>query len=486
MTTRPMVKMERLTTGDAAFDRILDGGFPSRSINVVMGAPGAGKTLFALQMLFHLARRGKKALYFTTLSEPAVKLLGYMQQVAFFDAALVDELITFVDIGSELKERGSEAALATIVQRVEDDEPAVVVIDSFKALSEFVPDARLVRSLVYDLAVHMASWGATTFLLGEYVDEDITSRSEFAVADGIVRFGSSDRDHTTVRDVAVLKLRGSSYVSGQHFFDIGPNGVSFYPRVHMPSAESTAIISPSERVSTGVAGLNQLLGGGLPRASSTVVQGGTGTGKTLLGLHFLLDGMQRGEPGVLFTLEENVEQLTSIARNFGWELAELEKKGLIVEYTSPVEISTDRFLHRARRRIDEHGAKRAVIDSLSSLALGAPSPRRFKEVVYAISKHFRAAEVSLFMTMEIDGLLGSTQLSGHGISFAADNLLQLRYVEIDGRLERGISVLKARGIRHGTEVRRVTIGDRGMVVGEVFEGARGVLSGLVSPAGVRT
>jgi circadian clock protein KaiC len=152
-------------------------------------------------------------------------------------------------------------------------------------------------------------------------------------------------------------------------------------------------------------------------------------------------------------------------------------------YVSPVELSTDAFLDRARQLVEQVGARRAVLDSLTSLALGVPSQRRFKELVYAMTKHFRALGVTLNMNMEVAELLGSAQLSGHGISFAADNVIQLKYLEQDGRLDRGISVLKARGIRHATEVRRLNVEDRGVEVGAPFKGLRGVLTGLPTPTG---
>ena len=126
-----------------------------------------------------------------------------------------------------------------------------------------------------------------------------------------------------------------------------------------------------------------------------------------------------------------------------------------------------------------------MLDSLTSMELGVPSERRFKELVYAMTKHFRAQFVTLNLNMDIADLLGSAQLSGYGISFAADNVIQLKYVELDGKLERGISVLKARGVRHATDVRRMNFTDTGIEVGEPFKGLRGVLTGLPTPMGRR-
>jgi len=487
MRTEPKA-LELLSTGSPAFDRILGGGLPARSMTVIAGEPGAGKTLFALQMLFHLAKQGKKGLYLTTLSEPSLKLIRYMQQFSFFDQEAIGKLVTFVDLGSQVRAaaagpRGSDDLLRAITERVEDEGPAFVVIDSFKALREFLGDGQAVRTFVYDLSVHMAGWGAATLFVGEYTPAEVAGFAEFAIADGIIRFGTAREELTALRVVDVLKLRGADCVTGRHFFEISADGLTFFPRVRSPEAGARAVVASfAERASTGIAGLDEMLGGGLPRASSTVIQGATGTGKTLVGLQFLLEGARLGEPGVHFTLEETADQLRGIAHGFGWEVLELERRGLLTfSYASPVELSTDAFLHRARTLVGKVAARRAVLDSLTSMELGVPSQRRFKELVYAMAKHFRELGVTLNLNMEITELLGSAQLSGHGVSFAADNLIQLKYVEQAGRLDRGLSVLKARGVRHGTEVRRMRIGERGVEVGAAFENLRGVLTGLPTP-----
>jgi circadian clock protein KaiC len=477
------VPLERLSTGSAALDRILGGGLPVRSTTVVAGEPGAGKSLFALQMLFHLARQGKKGLYFTTLSEPSLKLIRYMQQFSFFDEEAIGSKLEFMDLGSVVRGRNADEVLKAIAERVEKEEPAIVVIDSFKAMLDLVAQAPSLRTLVYDLAVQMAGWGASALFVGEYTAEEIDGHAEFAIADGILRFGTQREGLTAVRVVDVLKLRGSDCVTGRHFFEISSEGLTFFPRVRSPDAsDHSSVASFDERASTGIAGLDEMLGGGLPRSSSTAILGATGTGKTLLGLQFLLEGARQGEPGIHFTLEETADQLRGIARGFGWDLLDLEQRRLLfISHASPVELSADVFLNQARQLIEEVGARRAVLDSLTSLELGVSSQRRFKELVYAMTKHFRALGVTFNLNMEVTDLLGSAQLSGHGISFAADNVIQLKYLEQDGRLDRGISVLKARGVRHATEVRKLSVGDGGVEVGAPFKGLRGVLTGLPTP-----
>ena len=482
------ITLDLVGTGNAALDRILGGGLPARSVTVVSGVPGAGKTLFALQMLFALARQGKKGLYFTTLSEPSLKLIRYMQQFSFFDERAIGSRVVFADLGSVLRKSGAQATLAEVAARVEREEPELVVIDSFKAVRDILGEGAELRTFVYDVAVHAAAWGATSLLVGEYADGDLASHAEFAIADGVIRLSNTRHELTALREVEVLKLRGANYVTGGHFYEIGSDGLAFFPRVRGPepsSFEETSEkhrVSSLERAGTGVLGLDAMLGGGLPRTSATIVQGGTGTGKTLLGLQFLLEGAEKGEPGVHFMLEETPDQLRAYALSLGWDLASFEARRLLtLSYVSPVELSPDRFLDRARQEVERVGARRAVLDSLTSMALGVPSDRRFKELVYATAKHFHTRGVTLSMNMEVADLLGRGQLSGYGVSFAADNVIQLKFVEIDGHLERGISVLKARGIPHAADVRKLKVGLSGIEVGAAFEGLRGVLTGLPSP-----
>jgi circadian clock protein KaiC len=478
---RVIAELSRLRTGVNALDSVLGGGFPTQSTTIISGEPGSGKTVLMLQILSHLARQGKKCLYFTTVSEPAIKLIRHMQLFSFFDPKLLDERILIGDLGSVIRTKGFEAALAHVTERCEDTDADVVVIDSFKAIHDLVPKSADSRRLIYDLAAQLASWGATTFLVGEYSLAEVTRLPEFSIVDGIVFLRNEANDLTRVREFEILKSRGSDYIGGRHFFEITGAGVLFYPRVTVP--RPAAEPSPVDgRVPFSVTGLDEMLGGGLPAASATLIEGGTGTGKTLLGLHFLTAGAAQGEIGLYFTLEESPSQLRAVARNFGLPFAEYERRGLLsVRYASPLELSPDRFLHEARALIEQTGARRVVLDSLTGLSLGVPSERRFKQLVYALSRHFRELGVTLVMTMEVPEVLGGGQLTGHGVSSITDNVILLRYLEVQGHLERAISVLKARTIAHSTELRAFSIIDRGASVGGPLRQLRGVLTGLPVP-----
>jgi circadian clock protein KaiC len=224
-------------TGDERFDAILGGGIPGQSVVVIAGEPGSGKTVLTLQLLFRAARQGKRCVYLTTLSEPAIKLIRYMQFFEFFDSDVLDECIHLADLGAAVRE-GGQRTLAELSAVIQQQEPGIVAIDSFKAIADLMPDTASARSFVYELATQTATWGATALLLGEYGAEDLSRRPEFAVADGILQLSAHRRELTSLRELEVVKLRGMGYVPGRHFFEIDQRGFFVYPRVRSPLSSS--------------------------------------------------------------------------------------------------------------------------------------------------------------------------------------------------------------------------------------------------------
>ncbi len=450
--------LERLSTGIPRLDEALGGGLPTRSTTVFAGASGTGKTVLALQTGFHLASEGKRVGYFTTLSEPPSKLLRYMQLYDFFDDEVFQQRISVADLGSTLRSDGAEAGISLLIDRVETSAFDLVVVDSFKAIHDLV-DPPGGRHLIYELAVSMAGWGATSILVGEYSMSELRTLPEFSIADGIIQFRSAIDELTLVRELEIHKLRGSAFYSGVHFYDLDASGLTFYPRVSGPSRIDRKADEVPDKVATRVEGLDEQLGGGLPRGSSTVVLGSTGTGKTVLGVTTILKAAQHGEPSILLALEETPAQLRGLAHGLGFDCAELERENLLdLRYSSPVELSPDRFLHGALDAVYRLGAKRVLLDSLTSLELSAISRKRFKELVYSLIKHLRALDATLMMTMEIlEGAAGG-RATESGISFAADNVIQLARQRKGEKLRRSATIIKARGVSHSESVCELAIG----------------------------
>lgn len=470
---------ETFWTGLAGMDvSILPNGCPVRSLNVIGGAPGTGKTVLALQMLFANATPENRALYFTTISEPTVKFLGFLQDFDFYDPDKMFKSIVVRDIGDAIQNQPLPQVIDTINRAIEAEQARIVVIDSFKAISDVVPEVDKLRIFAYNLAVQLVSSMCTAFLVGEYLPEDVSTVPVFAVADGILFLTFQTMGPCRQRYLEWHKVRGRPFVPGLHPFTITSSGVTAYPRMRTPdSFEEYAV--PSGQVSTGLDRLDELLTGGLPNGSATMLAGGAGTGKTLLGLHFILKGCDEGEPGVIVTFQENPSQLRRLAAGFGWDLASLEAQGrLKLVYSSPVEIQPDILANRLQAAVKRSGARRVLIDSLRDLEIATQNPTRYRDYVYSLVNDFKREGVTVLLTHEITELFGSFSLSEEGLSFISDNVILLRYVEMGGEISRAISVLKVRGSAHAKAILRYEINARGFVIGEPIRAATGVMTGL--------
>ena len=473
--------LKLVPTGVPNLDAILGGGIPLYSVNIIAGPSGSGKTILTQQIMFRNCRDDVRGIFFTTLSEPAFKMIRYQQQFSYFDLDRLNENLFYVDIGQVLRERGLDEALKVVSRHVEEREARFIAIDSFKAIDDLAGSRSEVRRFGYDLSVSLAAWTCTSFLVGEYTGEEILNEPIFAVADGIFYMTNSRQGMRNVRRLNISKMRGANYFTGDHPCTISSDGITVYPRIKTPPAPPRVHIT-GETVSTGVAGLDEMMHGGIPRGSVTLAAGGAGTGKTLISLHFILEGARRGEPGLYVTFQETPDHLKAIAGSFGWNLDEFIERGLVkVLYTSPVEMGVDEHTQTIKTAIDEIGAQRMVIDSLMDIEIATPDKVRFKDYVYSLVNYFRSRGITSLLTNEIPALFGPLQLSAHGISFISDNVILLRYVEIGSSLRRGISMLKMRGRDHDKMVREFEITADGLHILGSFGGWVSVLSGQPQP-----
>lgn len=479
------VEIKKIKTGVPNLDYVLDGGIPELSVSVVAGAPGTGKTVLTLQILFNAASPGRPAVYFATLGEPLVKLIRYQQQFAYFDPAKIDRSIFFVELGQVVRSQGLSGTLDAIGHKVRERNPILVAIDSFRAIEEMSLQETVytTRSFVHDLAVQLASWGTTSLLVGEYDEADIRLGSEFTVADGILWLTQETFGDSVVRRLQVVKLRGASPQPGRHAFRITSQGIEVFPR--FPAIEEPVEeVSGERRLKFGVPGLDNMLHGGLPPRQSTLIAGSSGTGKTLLSLHFIVEGARVGEPAVMVTFEEHPKEHYRKALSFGWDLQDLEKRNLLkVIYLRPVDLSMDEVLARVYEAVSDLKAKRVVINSISGIevALTPVGREDLREGLHRMVASLTAQGASVVMTTEIPELFGDVRISTQGISFLADNIIVLRYVEIESALQRAVTVVKMRTSSHDSELRRYQITSSGVRVEQPFTEYTGVLSGIPTP-----
>jgi circadian clock protein KaiC len=481
------VNIRRLPTGVPGLDEILGGGLPEYSFNIVAGAPGGGKTTLAHQILFANAGPKAPAIYFTVLGEPAIKMLRYQQQFTFFDVSKVDRgSIRFVNLSQLVLENDLNAVLDEINKEVEAAHAKIVVVDSFRTVvrkAQTTVSEMELQGFVQRLALSLTSWQATTFLIGEYVEGELRDNPIFTVADGLIWLYQTVERNSIVRRMQVMKLRGQESVPGMHTFRITNDGLQTFPRTFGLSVES-GHVKGKRRLSTGIAKLDAMLGGGIPEGESMLLAGPSGSGKSTLGMQFIDEGLKQGEPGIVAIFEELPAEHVNRAKMFGIDFVKPQKDGkLKLIYLRPLDLSVDETVHEIVRSVKEIGCKRLVIDSLVGFEMAlAPGFREdFRESLYRMIAALTRLGVTIISTVEIEEDFTSMDLSKFTVSFLADDILRMRYVSINGQFRKMLVVVKMRRSAHSIDMREYQITGKGLVIGEPMRGYRGLTSGIPEP-----
>jgi circadian clock protein KaiC len=474
--------INRLATGVQGLDQVLGGGLPEFSFNIIAGPPGCGKTTLSHQIMFALATPERPALYFTVLGEPPLKMLRYMQQFDFFDNEKVNRAIHFINLADHAASGDLDQVLAQIVAAVEKHGPSLVFVDSFRSVMlasqghgqghSFLT----VQQFVQQLGMLMTSWQATTFLIGEYFT-DADPNPVFTVADGLVWLRQSVLRNSVVRKMEIMKMRGQAIVPGLHTFRIDTQGIKVFspaPPAKRVAAATEPTARPRPRLSMGVAGLDALMGGGLPRGYSLLVAGPSGSGKTIMAAAFLAEGARCGETGVIAAFEQRPG--LSSART----VADLIANGRVgVVDTAEANLSVDEMSMLLTAEIKRLKATRVVIDSLSGFELAlAPTFREdFRESLARLVTALAETGATVLMTSELEDRYGDLRFSPYGTAFLTDAIIVQRYVEIDSRLQRVLAVVKVRSSWHANELRQFHIDGDGIQIDGMLADHDGLLGG---------
>jgi len=477
------VKINQLPSGVPDLDAVLGGGFPEYSFNVLAGAPGSGKTTLAHQIVFANASPERPALYFTVLGEPAIKMLRYQQNYSFFEADKVETEIRFINLTAEVLAGDLGSVLDRIVQEVEASNPRIVVVDSFRTVlrrrgDPATAEAQL-QGFVQRLALYLTTWQATTFLVGEYVIEEMRDNPVFTVADGLLWLTQSAERNSVVRKLQVVKLRGQASLPGLHTFRITDNGLQVFPRTFTIS-DWKARPPGMPRLSTGIAGIDEMMGGGIPAGDSVIVAGPSGSGKSVIATQFITEGVRLGQPGVIAVFEERPEEYVARSEQLGMDLqAGLDSNLLKVLYLRPLDLSVDETLREVLDTIAALGAQRVVVDSMNGFEMAlAPAFRQdFRESLYRMVGALTGVGVTIMTTVEVVTSFTDLQFTPHGISFLTDDIVLLRYIEIESQLRKIATVVKMRGGIHSRDIREYDITSEGMVIGERLQNYRHLLTG---------
>jgi circadian clock protein KaiC len=493
--SRGGASIRRLATGVPGLDDVLGGGLPEFSFNLVVGGPGSGKTTLVHQIMFANATAERPGLYFTILGEPPLKMLRYQQLYSFFDPAKVNGTIRFVSLGEAVMQQGLSSVLDSIVRQVEAASPGIVAVDSFRSMMRTVRGAERgeleMQGFVQRLAHHLTAWEATTFLIGEFTEPERQDHAVYTIADGLLALSQRAERNSIVRKLQVVKLRGQSELPGLHTFRITADGLRVFPRIPKPEedepAQRTASQHPTavpERLSTGVAGVDEMLHGGIPQGYSVLIAGPSGSGKTVLAAQFIAEGVRRGEPGVIAIFEKRPAGYLKTT-SLGHDLEQMIRdRRLAVVYLRPLDLSVDETLYELRAAITRTRATRVVIDSLSGFEMAvSPGFREdFRESLYRLVGVLTGLGVTVVMTLEIEDAYGELRLGPRENAFLADAIILQRYVEIEGQLRRIMTVVKVRGSEHSKDLRLYEITSEGLVLDGTRAGYHGLLTGNPDPS----
>ena len=483
MTGNDRAVIRNLATGVPGLDAVLGGGLPEYSFNLVAGGPGSGKTTLAHQVMFANATVERPSLYFTVLGEPTLKMLRYQRQFSFFDPSVAGSAIQFINLSQEVMDGDLDEVLQRIIGEVEKTTPGIVVVDSFRTIGDrAAPSGQAATtsldSFIQRLALHLTSWEVTSFLLGEYAEQEQRS-PVFTVADGILWLAQATDRNSVVRKLQVIKTRGQAQMPGLHTFRITNDGLQIFPRI--PERKRPQERLKGKRLSTGVPGMDEIMGGGIIAGDAVILTGPAGSGKSTIVTQFVAEGLRQGETAVVAVFEEYPENYLAQATRRNPMLGEMVRDDkLRIIYLRPLDLSVDEALAAILDAVRELKAMRVVIDSLSGFEVAlAPTFRDdFRESLYRLVGTLTATGVTVFMTAEIVDGFSFGRFTSEKVSFLTDEIIIQRYVELEGQLRRVMAVVKMRGSDHSRDFFLYDLTADGVVVGATLQDYHGIITGV--------
>jgi len=475
----------RSATGITGLDDILGGGFPSNRLYLLEGKPGTGKTTLALEYLLTGARAGEKVLYIT-LSETRDEL----QEVADSHGWSLQgiDVVELSAIGAQLEAaaqntlfHSSEVELTQttkmLLDEVERVQPSRVVFDSISELRLLSQSALRYRRQILALKQYFAGRKCTTLLLDDGSAEDDPQLK--SLAHGILTLEQLAPEYGSERRrLMVLKIRGSKYRGGYHDFSIETGGLCVFPR--LIAAEHRRDFA-HESISSGIKGLDDLLGGGMTRGTSNLFIGPAGSGKSTIALKFLLEAANRGEKSAIYSFDETLGTIMARAAKLGLELQERVNDGLIqVHQVDPAEMSPGEFAFAIKSATERDGISIVQIDSLNGF-LHAMGDERFLNLqLHELVTYLNQQGIVTIMMLAPHGMLGRMR-TPLDVTYLADTVIALRYYEANGSVHKAISVIKKRTGKHERTIREVNLDRDKISVGRPLTKFRGIFTGTPAP-----
>ncbi|MDR3533507.1 MAG: ATPase domain-containing protein [Rhodopila sp.] len=470
--------LDRLPSGIAGFDLILNGGFLKGGLYIVQGPPGSGKTILGNQICFNHVRGSGRALYVTLLAEYHARMMQHLSIMSFFDSSKIPDQLAYLNGLGELHANGLPGLLGLLRREITKRGASVLVIDGVVAARRAADDERAFNAFVQELQAVAIATDCTVFMLTSAQGTRITP--EHTMVDGIIELVDQLSGWVAESGLQVVKFRGSSVLRGRHAFKITNDGIIVHPRIEALLARpSRPDPGSAARVQSGVDQLDIMLDGGLPESSTTMVMGPSGTGKTTLGLQFLTK-CSVSEPGLLFGFYETPPRLNAKIAAVCQPLGSLIDSGAVeVLWQPPTDDLLDAYGGRLLRAIHRRKVRRLFIDGLGAFLQAAGSePSRIGNFLTALMNEMRVLGVTTLYTLEGPDLMGpTTRIPIGDLSSLAENLLMLRFVELRSRLYRLLSILKVRDSQFDASLHEYATTSQGLVIDATSDSAERIMSG---------
>ena len=455
-----------LVTGVDGLDVALGGGLPAYGLYLIQGLAGSGKTTLACQMGFLHAKQGNKVMVLTLLAESHAKMFSHFKNFSFYDSKLVGTSVLFFSGYTALVNGGLRSLLRQIVETMAAEKPSMLIIDGFRSVRTSAPSSLELGEFMHSLNSLAATMQCTTFILSP-VEGNVTD-SENTLVDGVIELGQHAQGMRLIREMQVFKIRGANHLLGKHVFEVKETGVVIYPRFEAVRTYSTGSQEASgTHISTGIPGWDRRIGGGVTKGSITCLLGSPGVGKTIMGLHFLKDGLDKQENCLFVGFYESPSTLLLKGERVGIDLATAMHDGrLDVMWQLPLEILVDDLATRMFENIKKRGVTRLVIDGLEGLNNLVMHPERARSFLVAFTSELRTLGVTTILSEQLHYFRKAVPMAEPSSSMLYENVILLEYLMHEDVNYRQISVMKLRENGYDATNRLMTITDQGMTVGD--------------------
>lgn len=460
--------MERpptIATGVPQLDVLLGGGIVQNSLLLIAGQTGSGKTVLAAQIASAAADRGDPVLFITAFSEPHGKLLTNLRPFSFFKPEIVGGSLKLLNLQHQLIASTTEAA-DTIVREAREQRAKLIILDGFQGVRMTSVDPAAPHQFLYDLSSKLGLLGVTGIVTYDLASVEEAPLSELSAVDGMILLDQDLLYDQAIRTIQVVKQRGALPLLGRHTFQIADAGVTCYPRQESITLAFDASFS-LDRIASGVAGLDDLLHGGISQDTTTIIAGAEGVGKTLLSLQFALQGVADGTRAIIISFYETAAQLVAKGRAFGLDLqTALDRGALTIQRYSPFDLNADMVAQQLRDTIADRPVQRLVIDGFNEVERALIVRGRAASFFPALVTFLQRQHITTCITLEIDPVIGQElSFAGKNLATFADNILLLRRSSITDESAFTAQILKMRFSNHGRQPEPYTIGDTGLIIG---------------------